>query len=182
MITSSTNLDNAHDLNHRKETSVSLWNSPLECSLLTVCSRLRVRSRNSCMKMFTPLWRQSFLLHWFFEERFLMRPCFPIPHCLRQEYLRSKFLPWSTPYPRDRPKETFFPKWWSRDWSRAEIGGPSTTVTKRNHWAIKNGSPIIEKDTTTRLDVHHTCAINSVVCLSFVNLIPIMSTNFIIAF
>ena len=53
---------------------------------------------------------------------------------------------------------------------------------KKDHWAIKNGSPIIEKDTTTRLDVHHTCAINSAVCLSFVSLIPIMSTNFIIAF
>ena len=41
---------------------------------------------------------------------------------------------------------------------------------------------IIEENNTIRLDVHHTFATDSVVCLSFVSLIPIMSTNFIIAF
>ena len=39
---------------------------------------------------------KKLLLHWFFEDKFLMRPNFPIVPDPQSEYLLSKFLPRST--------------------------------------------------------------------------------------
>ena len=126
--------------------SGSPWISTLRSSLPTSCSCLRVCSRNSWslpdnsaapsaagkIQIFASLLRQYFFRLEFFEDKFPLRPYFPILKMSATKISPFQVHAAINAYPRTIPSNTFWPKWWSLDWSRAEIGWYFT-----NYWTLQ---------------------------------------------
>ena len=130
--------------------SDSPWDSPLESSLHTESSRLRVVSRNSLslpdnFAVHLLLGKQILLtsvisvllLHWFVAGGSLMLPFSPILPYQQSGYLLSKFSAINA-YPWNVQGKTFVRKWWRLDWSFVEIGWYSTIAL--NDWSLKGFS------------------------------------------